>query len=106
MPPEPYFPTIQLLAEYEIWCNARTFDAAAALAPNQLFQPFGFGFGTIHHTLFHTVNVLRTWSACVGPVIAKPQPLPYRAEMSLAEMAKWNDQLSASLLKSIDASHA
>jgi len=106
MPQDPYFPTIRLLAEYEVWCNQRSLETAAALKPQQLVQPFGFGFGTIHHTLFHTLNVLRTWSACVGPVIDKPQPLPYCPQMPLAEMFTWNRDLSVAFLGSIDASHA
>jgi uncharacterized damage-inducible protein DinB len=54
-----YFPTIRRLAEYEVWCNARAMEAAAALPQDDLFRRFPFGFGTIHETLFHTVSVFR-----------------------------------------------
>lgn len=74
MPQECYFPTIRQLAEYEVWCNAATITTARGLDEKQIFQPFPFGLGTIHKTLFHTVNVFRTWSACVGPDVHKPQP--------------------------------
>jgi uncharacterized damage-inducible protein DinB len=100
-----YFPIIRLLAEYEVWCNAKAIDAAGALTAEQLFQQFPFGFKTIHATLFHIVEVLQTWSGCVGPVIAKPLMLPYDAKMPLAEMTRWNSELSETFLRNIDASH-
>jgi uncharacterized damage-inducible protein DinB len=106
MSDDPSFLVIRKLAEYEIWCNARSIDAAQTLDPGALFRRFPLGFGTIHETLFHIVSVLRTWSACVGPTIAKPEPLKYDATISLAEIARLNDELSAKLLQAIDASHA
>jgi uncharacterized damage-inducible protein DinB len=101
-----YFPAIRRLAEYEIWCNGRVLEAAGTLDLDQLYQRFAFGFGTIHHTLFHIVNVFRTWSSCVAPTIAKPSPLPYDAGMSLDSIAQLNRELSVALLDSIDRSHA
>jgi uncharacterized damage-inducible protein DinB len=62
--------------------------------------------GTIHRTLFHTVNVFRTWSACVGPEITKPEPLLYDASASLESIASLNTQLSAAFLRAFDLSGA
>lgn len=106
MPQEQYFPTIRKLAEYEVWCNAAAIDAAQKLNAPDLFHNFGFGFGTIHTTLFHIVEVFQTWSGCVGPVIAKPPMQPYDAGMPLAEIARWNRSLSEKFLNAIDSSHA
>ena len=101
-----YFPAIRRLAEYEIWCNARAFVAADALDDAQLRRRFPFGLGTIHETLFHIANVLRTWSRCVPPEIAKPTPLPYDPHATLASIAHLNDELSARFMAAIDRSHA
>jgi len=101
-----YFPSIRRLAEYEVWCNATLFRAAAQLDEAQLRQSFPFGFGTIHTTLFHIVNVLRTWSGCVEPEIVRPDPLAYDPRSPLAAIARLNDELSAAFLEAIDRSHA
>jgi len=103
---DPYFPAIRCLAEYEIWCSAKSIEAAAGLTPDQHRQRFPFGFGTIHHTLFHIVNVFRTWSGCVPPVIDKPTPLPYDSKASIESIADLNRELSAAFLRSIDESHS
>ncbi|HEX4146550.1 MAG TPA: DinB family protein [Pirellulales bacterium] len=101
-----YFPSIRRLAEYEVWCNATVFRKAAALDQAELRQRFPFGFGTIHATLFHIANVLRTWSSCVGPEIVRPDPLPYDPQAPLDAIARLNDELSAAFLAAIDRSHA
>lgn len=106
MSDERYFPAIMQLAEYEVWCNRRSLDAAGELTADQLFHPFPFGFQTVHATLFHVVEVLQTWSGCVGPTICKPPMLPYHPNMSLERLAEWNGELGESFLKAIDASHA
>lgn len=102
----PLLPTIRQLVEYEIWCNAKAFDAVAALEAGQLFQPFPFGLRTIHHTLFHIVDVIRAWGGCVGPAIAEPRWLEYDPRMPLHQIAELSRTLSTALLASIDASHA
>lgn len=101
-----YFPAIRQLAKYETWCNEQLLSACASLEPSRLFQAFPFGWGTIHRTLFHTVNVFRTWSACVGPQIAKPPPLSYDATLPLEAIGSLNAELSAHFLAALDASHA
>ncbi|HEY7089717.1 MAG TPA: DinB family protein [Tepidisphaeraceae bacterium] len=106
MSDDPYFPTIRRLAEYEVWCNAKVFECAANLAERELLQQFPFGLKTIHATLFHIVNVLRTWSACTGPRIDKPSPLPYDPSATLEAISRLNDELSAKFLDAIDRSHA
>jgi uncharacterized damage-inducible protein DinB len=105
MSDESYFPMIRQLAEYQVWCNRRSLQAAGELTAEQLFHRFPFGFRTVHATLFHVVEVLQTWSGCVGPVISKPPMLPYDATMTLQRLAEWNDQLSGAFLSAIDASH-
>ena len=106
MSEERYFPIIRQLAEYEIWCNAKIIEAARGLEHDQLFHHFPFGFGTIHATLFHTVEVFQTWSGCIGPVIAKPPMVPYDAGVSLDYIATWNSELSFKFREAIDASNA
>src|SRR4051794_9711543 len=106
MPDERYFPAIRQLAKYEVWCNQRSLEAAETLTTEELFHRFAFGFQTVHATLFHIVEVLQTWSGCVGPTIFKPPMLPYDPKMSLGKLAEWNSELSAAFLQAIDASHA
>uniref|UniRef100_A0A7C2JWR5 Damage-inducible protein DinB n=1 Tax=Schlesneria paludicola TaxID=360056 RepID=A0A7C2JWR5_9PLAN len=105
MPDDLYFPAIQQLAEYEVWCNTRALEAAGRLAAAQLFQSFPFGLRTIHATVFHTVEVFQLWGGCVSPVIAKPPIVPYDPEMPLVRIARWNAELSQAFLTAIDASH-
>jgi uncharacterized damage-inducible protein DinB len=101
-----YFPTIRLLAEYEVWCNAKAFDAAAALPPAQLRQRFPFGLGTIHETLCHTVEVMRHWGGRVGPELVDLPWRDYDPQKPLADVAQLSAEVSATFLVSIDASHA
>jgi uncharacterized damage-inducible protein DinB len=101
-----YFPTIRLLAEYEVWCNARAIGTAQHLGAEELFRVFPFGFKMIHQTLFHTVEVFQLWGGCVGPVIAKPAMVEYDEKMTLERMAEWNGRLSDAFLAAVDASHA
>jgi uncharacterized damage-inducible protein DinB len=106
MTDDQYFPAIRQLAEYEVWCNRRSLDAAGDLTTEQLFQPFPFGLQTVHATLFHVVEVLQTWSGCVGPTISKPAMVPYDPSMSLEQLADWNNRLSDAFLRAINESHA
>jgi uncharacterized damage-inducible protein DinB len=101
-----YFPAIRRLAEYEVCCNAKAFEAAGALEEAQLHQRFPFGLGTIHETLFHTVLVFRWWSSYVPPDLVKPSKFLYDPNASLDSIARLNDELSIKFLDSIDRSHA
>jgi len=101
-----YFPAIRRLAEYEIWCNARTFEAAKGLDESQLHQRFPFGFGTIHQTLFHIADVFRHWSKHVLPDIVDSAWLTYDPHASLDSLARLNKELSPAFLDAIDKSHA
>jgi uncharacterized damage-inducible protein DinB len=101
-----YFASIRRLAEYEVWCNARVFEAAGLLEPAVLHRPFGFGLGTIHHTLFHIVDVMQGWSKCVGPEIEKPLWLDYEPGASLDSIARLNEETAATFMGAIDRSHA
>jgi uncharacterized damage-inducible protein DinB len=105
MSDDPYFPSIRRLAEYEVWCNRRSLEAAGELNPEQLFRRFDFGLKTIHATLFHVVEVFQLWGGCVGPIIAKPAIQPYDEAMSLEQLRAWNERLSEAFLRVIDASH-
>src|SRR5437762_3047606 len=93
-----YYPAIRLLAEYEVWCNRRSLEAAGGLAADQLFRQFPFGFQTVHATLFHVVEVFQTWGGCVGPTISKPAMVPYDPAMPLERLAEWNEELSKRFL--------
>lgn len=104
-PEDGYFPAIKQLAEYEVWCNRRSLQAAGELTSEQLFRRFDFGFQTVHATLFHVVEVFQTWAGCVGPTISKPAMVPYDPTMPLQRLAEWNDELSDAFLKAVDASH-
>jgi uncharacterized damage-inducible protein DinB len=103
--PADYYATIRRLAEYEVWCNAQSLEAAGRLGPGQLFRVFPFGLGTVHATLSHTVSVFRTWSACVGPRIHRPEPLRYDPALPLVEIGRLNAELSAAFLDAVEASH-
>ena len=106
MSDERYFPAIRQLAEYEVWCNRRSLEAADELTVDELFRRFPFGLHTIHATLFHVVEVFQTWSGCVGPIVSKPPMLPYDPKMPLEQLTEWNRELSDTFLRAIDASHA
>jgi uncharacterized damage-inducible protein DinB len=101
-----YFPAIRQLAEYEIWCNAKALEAAAALETPQLFQQFPFGLGTIHRTLSHTVDIFYYWGSYVPPTIIKPSYRDYDPKATLQDIADLNAECSAKLMAAIDASDA
>jgi uncharacterized damage-inducible protein DinB len=109
-----YFPTIRQLAQYEVWCNTKMIEAAAALDTPLLFQRFPFGFsqsrqagmGTVHETLYHLLEVFEWWGWHVRPVIAKPQERTYDPKLTMEDFAQWNRQFAADFLEAIDSSHA
>jgi uncharacterized damage-inducible protein DinB len=106
MPSAAYFPTIRLLAEYEAWCNRGAIDAATALTQEQLYQPFPFGFKTIHRTLFHTLGVMGYWTGFIGPVIVDKWRWDYDTQVPIEKLGQMNDEISANFMRAIDASHA
>ncbi|HLX61579.1 MAG TPA: DinB family protein [Planctomycetota bacterium] len=101
----PYAQTILQLLDYEVHCNLQSLDFLARLADEELHRDMGFGWRTLHRTVFHIANVLRTWSRCVGPVIEKPEPLAYRAEMPLAEIRAMIVELGDAWRLAAKASH-
>ena len=103
-PVPPYSQTILQLIDYEVWCNLQLIDFLARLSDAELHRDFGFGLRTPHRTIFHIASVMRTWSNCVGPVIAKPEPLPYRAEIPLAEIRAMLVELGDAWLRAAKAS--
>jgi hypothetical protein len=94
-----YSLTILQLADYEVYCNLQLIDFLARLSGDELQRDFGFGLRTPHRAIFHIANVMRTWSNCVGPIIAKPEPLPYRAEIPLADIRQMLVELGDSWLR-------
>jgi uncharacterized damage-inducible protein DinB len=78
--------TLFRLVEYEVWCNQQAIDFLADLDDAERKRDFGFGLRTPHATMFHVVDVLRGWSGCVGPVIARPVWRTYDESLSLAEL--------------------
>ena len=81
-----YFPTIEKLIEYELWCNFQALQFLEKLTVEERRRDFGFGLRTPHHTMFHIVNVMRTWSLQVAPVIQKSTPLVYDPNSSLKDI--------------------
>jgi uncharacterized damage-inducible protein DinB len=100
-----YAPTIEQLVQYELWCNQQALDFVTRLSQPDQHRDLGFGLRTPHHTLFHIVNVMRTWSACVGPVIAKPDPLPYQPDMPLEDLQQLLNEVGTQWLEASRASH-
>ena len=101
-----YFSMIRRLAEYEAWCNGRLIEAAAGLSAEELYRRFGFGWGTVHATLFHTVEVLQMWGGCVGPAIGKGATRAYDVALSVEDMWRWHAEVAARFLLAVDGSHA
>lgn len=97
--------TIRQLLEYELWCNRLALNFVAGLSSEEQQRDFGFGLRTPHHTVFHIVNVMRTWSACVAPVIQKPDPLPYRRDQPLEEIGRALEEVGRGWLEAATASH-
>jgi uncharacterized damage-inducible protein DinB len=97
--------TILELVRYEHWCNRQALTFMASLSHEERHRDLGFGLRTPHHTMFHIVNVMRTWSRCVGPVIAQPEPLPYSPDMTLEAMRDFLETTATSWLEAASASH-
>jgi len=100
-----FFPAIRKLAQYEVWCNRLSLDHAAKLDTDDLYREFGFGFGTIHMTLFHTLQVFHRWSNCVGPTIAIPRSMGYNRKTKLATFVERHEELAQAFFDAIDRSH-
>jgi uncharacterized damage-inducible protein DinB len=101
-----YAQTIFSLAEYEIWCNLQAIDFMSRVSDAELKRDCGFGLRSMHRTIFHIVNVVRTWSQCVGPVIEKPTPLTYQADLPLADIRAMLVSLGEAWLAAARAAHA
>ena len=54
-------PDIQLLCEYNRWCNARILDTAAQLTNEQFLAPGTFPHGGLRGTLVHALFAEWTW---------------------------------------------
>jgi uncharacterized damage-inducible protein DinB len=99
-----YFQGIDQLIGYELWCNVQAFAFLETLTPPEIRRDFGFGLRTPHHTVFHIVNVMRTWSLQVAPVQQSTTPLPYDPNSSLADIRTLFEEVGASWLAAARAS--
>jgi uncharacterized damage-inducible protein DinB len=97
--------TIRQLLEYELWGTRSALNFVQSLTREEQHHDFGFGLRTPHHTMFHIINVMRTWSACVAPEIQKTEPLPYRAHGSLEDMERLLEEVGADWLRGAQASY-
>jgi uncharacterized damage-inducible protein DinB len=100
-----YFQTIAQLIEYELWCNFQAIKFLEQLTPEELERDFGFGLRTPHHTMFHIVNVMRTWSLQVKPELQKTTPLPYNKNSSLHDIRLLLEEVGTAWLLAARASH-
>jgi uncharacterized damage-inducible protein DinB len=100
-----YFHTISELIEFELWCNFQAVKFLEKLTPQELEHDFGFGLRTLHHTMFHIANVMRTWSLQVKPEIERVQPLPYNQNSSLQDIRLLLEEVGVAWLLAARASH-
>jgi uncharacterized damage-inducible protein DinB len=83
-----YSATILDLLDYEVWCCLRAVECLAGLSESECRRDFGFGLRTPHRTISHIADVLRGWSACVGPRIQWPAWPDYDELESLASIRR------------------
>jgi uncharacterized damage-inducible protein DinB len=100
-----YFQTISDLIEYELWCNHQAMQFLEQLTPQELERDFGFGLQTLHHTMFHIANVMRTWSLQVKPDLERIEPLPYNKNSSLQDIRLLLEEVGAAWLLAARASY-
>lgn len=100
-----YFKTILELIEYELWCNTQALGFLEKLSEVERQHDFGFGLRTPHQTMFHIVNVVRTWSLQVAPVQQNSTPLLYDKNLSLLEIKALFEDIAANWLQAAQASH-
>lgn len=93
-----YFQTIAQLIEFELWCNDQAMQFLEKLTPQELERDFGFGLRTLHHTMFHIANVMRTWSLQVKPEIERVTRLPYNKNASLQDIRLLLEEAGAAWL--------
>jgi uncharacterized damage-inducible protein DinB len=99
-----YFQTIAELIEYELWCNNQAMHFLEQLTPQELERDFGFGLRTLHHTMFHIANVMRTWSLQVKPELERVEPLPYNKNSSLQDICSLLEEVGQAWLLAARAS--
>ena len=99
-----YFQTISELIEYEIWCNVQAMQFLEKLTPRELGRDFGFGLKTLHQTMFHIANVMRTWSLQVKPELERIEPLRYNKNASLQDIRLLLEEVGAAWLSAARAS--
>jgi uncharacterized damage-inducible protein DinB len=100
-----YFQTIAQLIQYELWCNDQAMQFLEKLTPEELERDFGFGLRTLHHTMFHIANVMRTWSLQVKPELEQVKPLQYNQNSSLQDIRLLLEDVGAAWLLMARASH-
>jgi len=100
-----YSPAIFNLVEYEVWCNLRALDFLSGLPEEKCREEFAFGLRTPHRTLSHIADVMRAWSACIGPEIGRPEWPEYDETETLAEIRRRIVEAGAVWLGAARASH-
>ena len=100
-----YSVTIFNLLEYEVWCNLRIIEFLTHLPEPDIRKDFGFGLRTPHRTISHIADVMRGWSACVGPEIEKPSWPKYDESETLESIKKRITDVGVSWLAAAKASH-
>ncbi len=101
-----YFQTISELIEFEIWCNDQAMQFLEKRSDQELERDFGFGLRTLHHTMFHIANVMRTWSFQVKPELERVEPLPYNKNSSLQNIRLLFEDVGQAWLLAARASDA
>ena len=83
--------TLKELFDYNRWANARTLDAAAAVAPADFAREVGGSFASLHGTLAHLCGAEWVWLERLRGT--SPSSLPFASELTdiAAIRRRWNE---------------
>ncbi|MCP4541299.1 MAG: hypothetical protein GY832_29560 [Chloroflexi bacterium] len=98
--------TLLTLAEYESYCNQSCLKFLMDIPCEFLMQDMGFGWKSLHGTMFHIVDVMQGWETSVHIEIKKPIWLEYRKDFSLEYIGQILTDASRNLVQAINGSHA
>ncbi len=85
------------LYDFHYWANNRLLASAVGVSNEQLYEPLGFGWASIHGTLLHTLSAEWMWlerwhgHSPEHPLAAEDYPTLYDIQK------KWNSQQTALL---------
>lgn len=94
-----------MFAGYNRWANARLYDAAAKLPPEQYFADGGAFFGSLHNTLNHLVVTDRIWFRRItgeGPIHTRLDDVPYADIVTLRAAREAEDARIIAFIDSLD----